>query len=70
MIVRFGVLCDRCGAGSNDYDSSTCASCGFCERDLCDPCARATGHTLTRDGEDGEHCKAWDCEDNQAAPIA
>jgi hypothetical protein len=53
VIVRYGVLCDLCGAGSNDYRDD-CAGCGYCYLDLCITCEGTTGHRLVREaGEEG-----------------
>lgn len=60
-IVRFGTICDLCGAGSRDY-AHDANRCSFCEEDLCDSCAVFTKHTLVREEDEGQ-CKRWDCED-------
>lgn len=62
--VKFGTLCDKCGAGSRNYahDANACDTCGL---DLCDDCANASGHRLVSDGEDGRP-KTWDCAEAEA----
>ena len=64
--VRFGTLCDLCGAGSRDYaqDASPCESC---EIDLCDSCAELTAHALVCDW-DADQTKLWGCESD--SPIS
>lgn len=59
--VKFGTLCDMCGDGSTDYahDANYCEFCGF---DLCDECAKETGHVLAREEDEGRH-KEWSCEE-------
>lgn len=60
MIVRFGILCDVCGAGSVDY-ACDCTTCDQCERDLCEGCEKATGHRKTRDA-DVDQSRTITCE--------
>lgn len=61
MIVRFGTVCDICGAGSRNYAHDANA-CDFCLQDLCDSCAKATGHLMVREEDEGHH-KSWSCEE-------
>lgn len=64
MMVKFGVLCDLCGAGSRDY-AQDASACRYCMRDLCDSCAAKTSHVVVNPGDCCQECgpKLFDCED-------
>ncbi len=61
--VRFGTLCDLCGAGSRDYahDANECADCGL---DLCDDCAVLTWHIRIRE-TDVDQNQLWGCMEGE-----
>lgn len=53
-VVRFAMFCDACQARGPEYDSGFAALCSECDREPCDRCAAASGHTKRDDGSGRE----------------